>query len=59
MVLTLVEPIEFDEVEITAIVLAVQAEDDRGGFVELAEDDRLVGRGGVHSFLAMTGHWII
>lgn len=59
MVLTLVEPVEFDEVEITAIVLAVEAEASRGFETDSSEDDRLVGRGGVHSFLAMTGHWII
>lgn len=59
MLLTLVEPVEFDEVEITAIVLAVEAEAGRGFEADSSEDDRLVGRGSVHSFLAMTGHWII
>jgi hypothetical protein len=59
MVITLVESVEFDEVEITAIVAAIEAGDDCGRFVELVEDDRLDRSGGIHSFLAMTGHWII
>ena len=59
MALTLVEPIEFDEVEITAIVLAAQLEADSGFEADSFEGDRLVNRGGIHSFLATTGHWII